>query len=433
MKIYDKKIETMSRTRMRALQLRRLKEIVAYAYGRVPFYRKKYDEAGVKPSDIKTLEDINKLPFVTKADLRENYPYGMLAVPLSELARVHASSGTSGKPTVVAYTKEDMEDWTECVARLVVAAGGRSDDIVQICFGYGLFTGALGLHQGWERIGAAVIPASTGNTERQIMLLKDLKATAIVATPSYALHLAESMEKLGYKPEDFKLRIGMFGSEASSEEMHKELAEKLHLFPTDNYGLSELIGPGVSGECDRKCGMHVNEDYFYPEIIDPVTLQPTDGSDYGELVLTSLTKKSMPMIRYRTKDITKLDYTPCACGRTTVRMAKLKGRTDDMLIIKGVNVFPSQIEGVLLSFKEIGSTYEIIVTRENYQDKLEVKVELVDDSIVGDYGAIEKLSRDIRHALKVVLQIDAKLTITEHMSLARSEGKAKRVIDLRKI
>lgn len=433
MKFYDKKIETMSRSRMRALQLKRLKEIVEYAYNRVPFYRKKYDEAGVKPSDIKTLEDIRKLPFVTKADLRENYPYGLLAVPLSDLARIHASSGTSGKPTVVAYTKEDMEDWTECVARLVVAAGGRSDDIVQICFGYGLFTGALGLHQGWERIGAAVIPASTGNTERQIMLLKDLKATAIVATPSYALHLAESMEKLGYKPEDFKLRIGMFGSEASSEEMHRELAEKLHLFPTDNYGLSELIGPGVSGECEEKCGMHVNEDYFYPEIVDPATLEPTDGSEYGELVLTSLTKKSMPMIRYRTKDITKLDYTPCACGRTTVRMAKLKGRTDDMLIIKGVNVFPSQIEGVLLSFKEIGSTYEIIVTRENYQDKLEVKVELVDDSIVGDYGAIEKLSRDIRHALKVVLQIDAKLTITEHMSLARSEGKAKRVKDLRKI
>lgn len=433
MKFYDKKIETMSRSRMRALQLKRLKEIVEYAYNRVPFYKKKYDEAGVKPSDIKTLEDIRKLPFVTKADLRENYPYGLLAVPLSDLARIHASSGTSGKPTVVAYTKEDMEDWTECVARLVVAAGGRSDDIVQICFGYGLFTGALGLHQGWERIGAAVIPASTGNTERQIMLLKDLKATAIVATPSYALHLAESMEKLGYKPEDFKLRIGMFGSEASSEEMHRELAEKLHLFPTDNYGLSELIGPGVSGECEEKCGMHVNEDYFYPEIVDPATLEPTDGSEYGELVLTSLTKKSMPMIRYRTKDITKLDYTPCACGRTTVRMAKLKGRTDDMLIIKGVNVFPSQIEGVLLSFKEIGSTYEIIVTRENYQDKLEVKVELVDDSIVGDYGAIEKLSRDIRHALKVVLQIDAKLTITEHMSLARSEGKAKRVKDLRKI
>ena len=432
MKIYDEKIETMDRSSMRALQLERLKEMVKYAYDNVPFYKKKYDEAGVKPSDIQTLGDINKLPFVTKADLRENYPYGLLAVPVSELARIHASSGTSGKPTVVAYTKEDMEDWINCVARLVVAAGGRSDDIVQICFGYGLFTGALGLHQGWERIGAAVIPASTGNSERQIMLMKDLGATALVATPSYALHLAEVMEKTGVKPEDLKLRVGMFGSEASSEEMHRELAEKLHLFPTDNYGLSELIGPGVSGECEYKCGMHINEDYFYPEIVDPVTLEPTDGSDYGELVLTSLTKKSMPMIRYRTKDITKIDYTPCKCGRTTARMAKLKGRTDDMLIIKGVNVFPSQIEGVLLTFKEIGSTYEIVVTREDYQDKLEVKVELIDDSIVGDYGAIEKLSKNIRHALRTVLQIDAKLTITEHMSLARSEGKAKRVIDLRK-
>ncbi len=432
MNIYDKKHETMSRDEMRALQLGRLKEIVKYAYERVPFYKKKYDEAGVRPSDIKTLDDIRRLPFVTKVDLRENYPYGLLAVPVSELARIHASSGTSGKPTVVAYTKEDMEDWTECVARLVVAAGGRSDDIVQICFGYGLFTGALGLHQGWERIGAAVIPASTGNSERQLMLMKDLGATAIVATPSYALHLAEVMEKSGMKPEDFRLRVGMFGSEASSEEMHRELAEKLHLFPTDNYGLSELIGPGVSGECEYKCGMHINEDYFYPEIVDPETLEQTDGSDYGELVLTSLTKKSMPMIRYRTKDVTKIDYSPCKCGRTTARMAKLKGRTDDMLIIKGVNVFPSQIEGVLLSFREFGSTYEIIVTREDYQDKLEVKVELVDDSIVGDYGAIEKLSRDLRHALRTVLQIDAKVTITEHMSLARSEGKAKRVIDKRK-
>ena len=379
MKIYDKKTETMSRRSMAALQLKRLKEIVKYAYDRVPFYRKKYDEAGVKPSDIKTLEDIRKLPFVTKSDLRDNYPYGLLAVPVSDLARIHASSGTSGKPTVVAYTKEDMEDWTECVARLVVAAGGRSDDIVQICFGYGLFTGALGLHQGWERIGAAVIPASTGNSERQIMLMKDLGSTALVATPSYALQLAEVMEKMGISPDEMKLRVGMFGSEASSEEMHREIAEKLRLFPTDNYGLSELIGPGVSGECEYKCGMHINEDYFYPEIIDPTTLAPTDGSDYGELVLTSLTKKSMPMIRYRTKDITKIDYSPCKCGRTTARMAKLKGRTDDMLIIKGVNVFPSQIEGVLLGFSELGSTYQIIVTREDYKDKLEVKVELADD------------------------------------------------------
>jgi phenylacetate-CoA ligase len=431
--IYDEKIETLSREEMRELQLKRLQEIVAYAYENVPFYKKKYDEAGVKPSDIKTLKDIEKLPFVTKADLREHYPYGLLSVPLSKIARIHASSGTSGKPTVVAYTQEDMEVWTECVARLVAAAGGKSDDIVQICFGYGLFTGALGLHQGWERIGAAVIPASVGNTERQIMLMKDLQTTALVSTPSYALHIAEEMERLGYKKEDFKLRVGMFGSEASSEEMHAEIARKLNVLPTDNYGLSELIGPGVSGECEHKCGMHINEDHFYAEILDPEDFHALGEGEYGELVLTSLTKKSMPMIRYRTKDITKIDYSKCACGRTTARMAKLKGRTDDMLVVKGVNVFPSQIEGVLMTFKELGSSYEIIVTREDYKDKLEVRVELVDDSIVGDYGKIEKLSKDIKHALKTVLQIDVKLTIVDRMTLKRYEGKAKRVFDLRKI
>ena len=430
--IYDKKIETMPRAEMRALQLSRLQEIVTYAYGHVPFYKKKYDEAGVKPSDIHTLEDINKLPFVTKADLRDNYPYGLLSVPLSEISRIHASSGTSGKPTVVAYTNEDMEVWTECVARLVAAAGGRSDDVVQICFGYGLFTGALGLHQGWERIGAAVIPASTGNTERQVMLMKDLQSTALVSTPSYALHLAEVMESMGIDPCELKLRVGMFGSEASSAEMHAEIARKLHLTPTDNYGLSELIGPGVSGECTHKCGMHINEDHFYAELLDTETLEPVAEGQYGELVLTGLTKKSMPMIRYRTKDITKIDYSPCACGRTTARMSKLKGRTDDMLIIKGVNVFPSQIEGVLMTFKEIGNTYEIVVTREDYKDMLEVRVELADDGIVGDYGRLETLSRDIRHALKTVLQIDVKLSIVERMSIKRYEGKAKRVIDLRK-
>ncbi|MBQ2701764.1 MAG: phenylacetate--CoA ligase [Clostridia bacterium] len=430
--IYDQKMETLSRAEMQEVQLKRLQEIVAYAYENVPFYKKKYDEAGVKPSDIKTLKDIEKLPFVTKADLRDNYPYGMLSVPLSKIARIHASSGTSGKPTVVVYTDEDMEVWTECVARLVAAAGGRSDDIVQICFGYGLFTGALGLHQGWERIGAAVIPASTGNTERQLMLMKDLQTTAMVSTPSYALHLAEEMERLGYKPEDFKLRIGLFGSEASSEEMHREIQRKLHLFPTDNYGLSELIGPGVSGECEEKNGMHINEDHFYAEILSPEDLSPLPEGEYGELVLTALTKKSMPMIRYRTKDITKLDYSPCACGRTTARMAKLKGRTDDMLVVKGVNVFPSQIEDVLFKFKELGSLYEIIVTREDYKDKLEVRVELVDDSIVGDYGKLEKLSQDVKKALKTVLQIDVKLSIVEHMTLKRYEGKAKRVFDMRK-
>ena len=431
--IYDVKHETLGREEMQALQLKRLQDIVSFAYNKVPFYKKKYDEAGVKPEDIKTLRDIERLPFVTKTDLRDNYPYGLMSVPPSQLARIHASSGTSGKPTVVAYTKEDMEIWTECVARLVAAAGGRSDDIVQICFGYGLFTGGFGLHQGWERIGAAVIPASTGNTERQIMLMKDLQATALVATPSYALHIAEEMERLGYKPEDFKLRVGMFGSEASSEEMHKEIERKLHLKPTDNYGLSEIIGPGVSGECEFKCGMHINEDHFYPELLNPETLTPVEHEgDYGELVLTSLTKKSLPMIRYRTKDITSLNYAPCECGRTTVRMARLRGRTDDMLIIKGVNVFPSQIEGVLMGFKEIGSSYEIIVTREDYSDKLEVKVELEDAAIVGDYGKLEALSREIKGKLKSVLQIEVKLSLVEPRSLKRFEGKAKRVTDLRK-
>ncbi len=429
--IYNKKMETMKREKLQRLQLKRLQKIVKYAYEKVPFYKKKYDEAGVKPSDIKTLKDIEKLPFVTKTDLRDNYPYGMLSVPLSDIARIHASSGTSGKPTVVTYTKEDMEVWTECVARLVAAAGGQKGDIVQICFGYGLFTGALGLHQGWERIGAAVIPASTGNTERQLMLMKDLKTTAIVSTPSYALRIAEEMDRLGYKIEDFNLRVGMFGSEASSEQMHSEIARKLKLFPTDNYGLSELIGPGVSGECECKNGMHINEDHFLAEILDPNTFEALPDGEYGELVLTSLTKKSLPMIRYRTKDITTLDTTPCACGRTTARMARLRGRTDDMLVVKGVNVFPSQIEGVILTFPQIGSSYEIIVTRQDYKDNLEVKVELVDESIIGDYGKLEALSKKIKGALKTVLQIDVKLTIVEHMSLQRFDGKAKRVIDLR--
>ena len=429
--IYNKKMETMKREKLQKLQLKRLKAIVKYAYENVPLYKKKYDEAGVKPSDIKTLKDIEKLPFITKSDLRENYPYGMMSVPLSKMARIHASSGTSGKPTVVTYTKEDMEVWTECVARLVAAAGGREDDIVQICFGYGLFTGALGLHQGWERIGAAVIPASTGNTERQLMLMKDLGTTAIVCTPSYALRLAEEMERLGYKKEDFNLRVGMFGSEASSEQMHKEIAEKLHLLPTDNYGLSELIGPGVSGECEFKEGMHINEDHFLAEILDPNDFHALEEGEYGELVLTSLTKKSLPMIRYRTKDITCLNYQPCKCGRTTARMARLKGRTDDMLVVKGVNVFPSQIEEILLSFKQLGSSYEIIVTREDYKDNLEVRVELIDDSIVGDYSKVEQLSKEVKHALKTVLQIDVKLSLVDKMSLKRYDGKAKRVFDMR--
>lgn len=430
---FDKKIEQMAREQMREIQLERLKKIVKYAYERVPFYKKKFDEIGLLPEDIKTLEDIKKIPYTTKADLRDNYPYGLLAVPMDDIVRVHASSGTSGKPTVVAYTKNDLDMWSDCMARLIVAAGGRKSDIVQISFGYGLFTGALGLHQGWEKIGATVIPASSGNTERQVMLMKDLGATALVATPSYGLYISEVVEKMGIKKEDLKLRIGLFGSEASSPEMHKELQDKLGLFPTDNYGLSEIIGPGVAGECEFKCGMHINEDHFYPEIIDKETLQPIEDGEWGELVITTLTKEGLPMLRYRTKDITRLIKDKCQCGRTTVRMDKIQGRSDDMLIIRGVNVFPSQIEGVLMSMPEIGGNYEIIVERIGHMDKLTINVEVKDIGLLDNYSKLEDLVKKVKQKLKVVLQIDAVVRLVEPQSLKRFEGKAKRVTDLRKL
>ena len=424
---FDSKIEQMGRDEMRALQLDRLKKIVKYAYERVPFYKKKFDEIGLKP------EDISKIPYTTKTDLRDNYPYGLLAVPMDEIVRVHASSGTSGKPTVVAYTKNDLDMWSDCVARLIVAAGGKKSDVVQISFGYGLFTGALGLHQGWEKVGASVIPASSGNTERQVMLMKDLGATALVATPSYGLYISEVMEKMGIKKEDLKLRIGLFGSEASSPEMHKELQDKLGVFPTDNYGLSEIIGPGVSGECEYKCGMHINEDHFYPEIIDRETLMPVADGEWGELVITTLTKEGLPMLRYRTKDITRLITDKCKCGRTTTRMDKIQGRSDDMLIIRGVNVFPSQIEGVLMSIPEIGGNYEIVVERIGHLDKLTINVEVKEVALLDNYSKLEDLVKKVRQKLKVVLQIDAVVKLVEPQSLKRFEGKAKRVTDLRKI
>lgn len=432
--MYDSKIEQMSRDEMTALQTERLVKAVAYAYERVPLYKERFDEIGLKPDDIKGLDDITKIPFTVKTDLRDNYPYGLLAVPMTDIVRVHASSGTSGKPTVVAYTKGDLDMWSDCMARLIVAAGGNKDDIVQISFGYGLFTGALGLHQGFEKIGATVVPASSGNTERQVMLLKDLGVTALVATPSYGLYIAEVMDKLGITKDEMKLRIGLFGSEASSPEMHAELQERLGLIPTDNYGLSEIIGPGVSGECLSKCGMHINEDHFYPEIVDPDTLKPVADGEWGELVLTTLTKQGMPMMRYRTKDITRLLRERCECGRTLVRMDKIQGRSDDMLKIRGVNVFPSQIEGVLLNIPELGGgNYEITVTRDGHMDKLEIRVELRDTSLIDDFSALESLVGKIKHNLKTVLQIDAVVKLCEPLSLKRYEGKAKRVIDLRKM
>lgn len=431
--IFDKKYETMSTAEMQQLQLERLQNIVKYAYYHVPFYKKLYDDAGFDPNSIESLLDIQKIPFTVKSDLRDNYPYGLCAVENKKLVRIHASSGTSGKPTVVVYTKNDLEMWTESCARVAAAAGVTDDDIVQISFGYGLFTGALGMHQGCERLGATVIPASSGNTERQVMLLKDLGVTALVSTPSYGLYIGEMMTKLGYNAEDFKLKLGLFGSEASSEEMHREIQEKLHVFSTDNYGLSEIIGPGVSGECTEKCGMHINEDFYFPEVLDPQTLKSLPDGEYGELVLTTLTKEGMPIIRYRTKDVTSLDHTPCKCGRTTVRMSKLKGRTDDMLKIRGVNVFPSQIESVLMQIAEVGGQYEIIVRRENQLDQLEVKVEISDSQLLEDYNNLELLTAKIKHNLKTVLQLDAKVKLVEPMSLPRYEGKSKRVTDLRKI
>lgn len=430
---FDEKAEQMNREDMRKLQLERLQHIVKYAYERVPFYKRKFDEIGLKPEDIQTLEDIKKIPYTVKTDLRDNYPYGLLAVPMDDIVRVHASSGTSGKPTVVAYTKNDLDMWSDCMARLIVAAGGRKTDIVQNAFGYGLFTGALGLHQGFEKIGATVIPVSSGNTERQVMLMKDLGTTALIATPSYALYISEVMEKMGIKKEDLNLRIGLFGSEASSPEMHKELQEKLGLFPTDNYGLSEIIGPGVAGECECKCGMHINEDHFYPEIVDRDTLEPVPDGEWGELVITTLTKEGLPMLRYRTKDITRLIREKCECGRTLVRMDRIQGRSDDMLIIRGVNVFPSQIEGVLMSIPEIGGNYEIIVTRDGHLDKLAINVEVKDASLLDNYSKLEALQKSIRAKLKVVLQIDANVKLVEPATLKRFEGKAKRVTDLRKL
>lgn len=429
--IYNVAAETMKNSEMKALQTERLIRVVDYCYNNVKFYKDKFDAIGLKPSDIRSLDDITKIPYTEKSDLRANYPFGLLAKPIEEMVRIHASTGTSGKPTIVAYTANDLEMWTECVARMVTAAGGRKNDIVSIAFGYGLFTGAFGLHQGFEKIGATVIPASSGNTERHIMLMKDLGTTALVATPSYALYIAETMEQMGIKKSELKLRIGLFGSEASTEEMFESTKEKLGVFPTDNYGLSEIIGPGVSGECEFKCGMHISEDHFYPEIIDKETLKPVNAGEYGELVLTTLTKEGMPILRYRTKDITKLINEPCKCGRTTVRMAKVIGRSDDMLIIRGVNVFPSQIEGVLLSIPEVASHYEIVVRRENFMDVLEVMVEVAHEELLMDYANLEKLIKKIKHELKKELLLDAVVKLVEPKSLKRFMGKAKRVTDLR--
>ena len=426
------KEETLSRAELEAIQLARLKETVRLNWERVLPYRKKMEEAGVSPDDVKTLADLSKLPFVTKADLRDNYPFGLFAVPKEDLLRVHASSGTTGKPTVVGYTKRDMEMWTECVARIACAGGATPADMAQICFGYGMFTGALGLHYGLEKLGATIIPSSTGNSEKQIMYMKDFGTTLLVATPSYALRLAEVAREMGIDPaRDLSVKIGLVGSElltdAMREEMHKVWGRDMLV--TSNYGMSELMGPGVSGECEHLSGMHINEDYFIPEIINPETGEVLPAGEQGELVITCIYKEALPLIRYRTKDITRLYYEPCKCGRTTCRMENLSGRSDDMLKIRGVNVFPGQIEEVILSVPELGPHYEIIVEREGYSDKLSIRVELA--TATDSFPELERIKNVTRNKLRVILGLDAKVMLESPNTLQRFEGKAKRIKDLR--
>ena len=428
------KEETLSREEIEKIQLERLQETVQRVYDRVPAYRKKMEEAGVCPEDIKELRDLAKLPFVTKQDMRDNYPFGLFAVPKDKLVRIHASSGTTGKPTVVGYTQGDLETWTECVTRIACMGGASSSDVAQICFGYGMFTGALGLHYGLENLGAAIVPSSTGNSQKQIMYMQDFETSLLVATPSYALRLAEVANEMGIEPQkDLHVKIALVGSElltdAMREEMHKLWGRDILI--TSNYGMSELMGPGVSGECLEHCGMHINEDYFIPEIIDSKTGEVLPAGEQGELVITCIKKEGLPLIRYRTKDITRLFYEKCKCGRTFCRMENLSGRSDDMLKIRGVNVFPSQIEEVILSVEELGPHYEIILEREGFLDKLTVKVELA--RITDSFSELERITAEVKNKLKVMLGLDAKILLESPNTLQRFEGKAKRVKDLRNI
>ena len=425
--------ECMPREQMRELQGKRLQKLVTYVYHNVPFYRKKMQEMDLSPDDIRSIDDIVKLPFTTKQDLRDNYPYGLQAAPASEIVRVHASSGTTGNPTIVGYTRKDLAIWSEVMSRCLTAYGVTRDDTFSVSYGYGLFTGGLGAHYGVENLGATVIPASTGNTEKHIRLIRDLKITGIACTPSYAMYLAEVMEKMGLTKHDLGLRIGAFGAEPWTENMRKEIQDRLGLKGYNIYGLSEIMGPGVSYECQEQDGSHINEDHFFPEIIDPNTLEPLPYGQQGELVFTTLTKEGMPLLRYRTKDLTSLIDAPCPCGRTSVRMTPIMGRSDDMLIIRGINVFPSQVESVILEMKEFEPQYLLIVDRKGNLDSLEIQVEVRRDFFSDDIGAMLALKKSLADKLKSVLSISADVKLVEPNSIARSQGKSKRVIDNRKL
>ncbi len=429
--VWEPHYECMSREDMQAIQLDRLQTVVHNVYEKVPFYRKLFVEQGVKPQDIKRLEDVQKLPFSGKEAITENYPFGLFAMPMKQIVRVHASSGTTGRQKVVGYSKRDIRTWSNLVARVVTMAGVTDEDIAQICFGYGLFTGGFGLHYGLEKVGATIIPASTGNTERQITMMQDFGTTVLVATPSYALYMVEAAEDMGVDTSKLNLRVGLFGAEPCTENMKKEIERRWYMRATDNYGLTEIGGPGVAGECECADGLHINEDHFYPEVINPDTGEVLGYGEQGELVFTSLTREAFPIVRYRTRDISMLINEPCACGRTTVRMKKITGRADDMLIIRGVNVYPSQIESVIMETEGVAPHYQLIVTSKGYLDDLEVQVELSGDHFTGKFKELEELEKTLKQKLQRVLSISAKVKLLEPRSIERTMGKAKRVIDLR--
>jgi phenylacetate-CoA ligase len=431
---WEAEMETLPRAGLESIQLRRLQHLIERVYRTVEPYRRKMDAAGVKPEDIRSLADLARLPFTLKEDLRDNYPFGMFTVPLDEVVRVHASSGTTGKPTVVGYTKKDIDTWANLMARALACAGTSSGDMVHNAYGYGLFTGGLGAHYGAEKLGATVIPVSGGNTKRQITIMKDFGSTVLLSTPSYALNLAETMAEMGIAPQDLALRVGIFGAEPWSENMREEVERKLNLRAVDIYGLSEVIGPGVAMECLQTTkGMHIFEDHFLPEIIDPATGEVLPPGEQGELVFTTLTKEAFPVIRYRTKDISSLCYDTCECGRTLVRMGKVTGRTDDMLIIRGVNVFPSQVEHVLIGIDGVEPHYQIIVEREGSMDTMTVEVEISDKVFSDEIKQLEQLTRQITHDIKDILGVTCRVKLVNPRAIQRSEGKAQRVIDKRKI
>jgi phenylacetate-CoA ligase len=431
--IWNEYIECMEREKLTKLQGERLSKMVERIYYNVPFYRNKFQEKGIEPGDIKNVDQLKNLPFTTKQDLRDNYPFGLFAVPNSEIVRVHASSGTTGKPTVVGYSRKDIDTWSEVMARTLTSAGAGKHDIMHIAYGYGLFTGGLGVHYGAEKIGATVLPMSGGNTKRQLQLMQDFGSTILACTPSYALFLAEAMEEEGIKPGDMKLKAGVFGAEPWTEEMRQEIELKLKIKAIDIYGLSEIIGPGVASECTHQCGLHIFEDHFIPEIIDPITLEVLPYGQLGELVFTTVTKEALPILRYRTRDLTRLTVDKCECGRTIVRMEKCLGRSDDMLIIRGVNVFPSQVESVLLEMAETRPHYMLIVDRINNLDILEIQVEVDDQFFSDEIKELEALRKKIQHNIESTLGINASIKLVEPKTIERSEGKAKRVIDKRKL